>query len=68
MTVWMTTFLALTAVGFWAWLVGSVGLFVGRLFNRKLGYKYGYGFYFLFFLLPAIGLAYHSYAAKMGGI
>lgn len=65
MTFPMALFLALTGIGFWIWVIGSLCLFCGRMFSRSFAKHAKYSVLFMVFLLPAIGLAITSYASKV---
>lgn len=65
MTLAVALSLAATGIGLWLWIIGSLCLFCGRLFNRNFASNVKYTGLFLVFLLPTIALAVSTYLSKV---
>lgn len=66
MTLSVALFLAATGIGLWAWIIGTIVLFCGRMFNRKFAAHMKYTGLFMLFLIPLIGLLISTYISKVG--
>lgn len=65
MTLSVALSLAATGIGLWLWIIGTLCLFCGRLFNRNFASNVKYTGLFLVFLIPLVFLAISAYLSKV---